>query len=93
MVFQYRVKGLTGGYQTLALDTVIKIRTFHQRLPVADGRYSYSKVCMFFQPLVKCSAGQLLMNRGRGEKLGQWSVPVYTRIFFVWKGLSCTFEQ
>jgi hypothetical protein len=71
MVFQYRVKGLTGGYQTLALDTVIKIRTFHQRLPEADGQYSYSKVYMFFQPLVKYSAGQLLLHRGGGENLGQ----------------------
>jgi hypothetical protein len=71
IVFQYRVKGLTGGYQTLALDTVIKIRTFHRRLPVADGRYSYSKVCMFFQHLVKCSAGQLLLHRGGGENLDQ----------------------
>jgi hypothetical protein len=71
MVFQYYVKGLTWGYQTLALDTVIKIRTFHRRLPVADGHYSYSKVCMFFQSLVKCSAGQLLLHRGRGESLGQ----------------------
>jgi hypothetical protein len=57
-------KGVTGGYQTLAPDTVIKIRTFHRRLPVADKRCSSSKVCMFFQPLIKCSAGQLLLHRG-----------------------------
>jgi hypothetical protein len=63
------------GYQTLALDTVIQIRTFHRRLPIADGRYlvgfealPYSKVCMFFQPLVKCSAGQLLLHRGGGVR-------------------------
>jgi hypothetical protein len=74
MVFQYRVKGLTGGYQTLAPDIVIKI-TFHRRLPVADGRYSYSKVCMFFQPLVKCSAGQLLLHRGGGENLTPVTCP------------------
>jgi hypothetical protein len=52
-----------------------------------------TKVCMFFQPLVKCSAGQLLLHRGGDVKLGQWPVPIYTRIFFVSKGFSCTFEQ
>jgi hypothetical protein len=67
MVFQHHVKGLTGGYQALDLETIIKIRTFHRRLPVADGHYSYSKVCKFFQPLVTCSASQLLLHRDGGE--------------------------
>jgi hypothetical protein len=48
---------------------------------------------MFFQSLVKCSAGQLLLHRGGGENLRQWPVPIHTRLFFVSKGFSCTFEQ
>jgi hypothetical protein len=35
MVFQFCVKGLPVGYQTLALDIIINLRPFHQMLPVA----------------------------------------------------------
>jgi hypothetical protein len=65
------------GYQILALVTVIKISTFYQRLPIADGHYSYSKVCMFFQPVAA--------TQRQGEDLGQRLVPVYTGILFVLK--------
>jgi hypothetical protein len=43
--------------------------------------------------LVKCSASQLLLHRGGGENFDHWPVPVHTRLFFVLKGFSCTFEQ
>jgi len=56
MVFLYHVRGLTGGYQTLARDTVIKIPIFHGRLPEDDGHYtpvlqSSSSVVQNVQPV------------------------------------------
>jgi hypothetical protein len=50
MVFQYHVKGLTAVNQTVALDTTIKVKAIHLRLPAAVGCYSHAKVCMFLSP-------------------------------------------
>jgi hypothetical protein len=68
-------------------DTVIKIRTFHRRLPVADKHCSYSKVCMFFQPLVKCSAGQLLLHRG-GTRTYTNDLSQYTQEYSLYRKAS-----
>jgi hypothetical protein len=57
-----------------------------RRLPVTDGRYSYSKVCMFCLPVSTA-------ERWRWDHRPMTCPSIHQNIFSLSKGLNCSLEQ